>query len=70
MGQPGFWDNNERAQKHIGTLNSLKRSILPVAAFRKKLDDLDVMLELIEGAAPSEQDAYTRELVEDRKSVV
>lgn len=64
MGAPGFWDNNERAQKHIAGLNALKRAILPVAAYRKKLDDLAVLLELVEAAGPAEQEAYTREVVD------
>ena len=47
MGAPGFWDNNERAQKHIAKLNSLKRAVLPVVAFHKKAEDIGVMLELV-----------------------
>ena len=43
MGAPGFWDNNERAQKHIAKLNGLKKSVLPVVAFQKKVDDIGVM---------------------------
>jgi peptide chain release factor 2 len=64
MGAPGFWDNNERAQKHIAGLNGLKRAILPVAAYRKKLDDLAVLLELVEAADKTEQEQYTREVVD------
>ncbi|MEO7597688.1 MAG: peptide chain release factor 2 [Opitutus sp.] len=62
MGNPTFWDNTERAQKHIGKLNILKKTILPVAAFQKKVDDLDVMVELVETASPGEVDSYTKEL--------
>jgi len=62
MGSPGFWDNNERAQKHIAKLNGLKRSVLPVAAFRRKVEDADVMLELVEASAPAEREAYEKEL--------
>ena len=64
MGAPGFWDNNERAQKHIASLNRLKNTVLPVAAFKKKADDLDVMVELIESASdtPAEQAAHAAEL--------
>ena len=51
MGAPGFWDSNERAQKHIGKLNTLKRAVLPVVAFQKKVDDVGVMLELVEAAS-------------------
>jgi peptide chain release factor 2 len=62
MGDPAFWDNNERAQKHIAKLNVLKRSVLPVVAFQAKVDDTDVMLELVEGLDASEREAHVREL--------
>jgi peptide chain release factor 2 len=62
MGAPGFWDNNERAQKHIAKLNSLKRAVLPVVAFQKKVDDVGVMLELVEVASASERETYEKEI--------
>jgi len=62
MGAPTFWDNNERAQKHIGKLNGLKKSVLPVVAFQKKVDDVGVMVELVEGADGAEKEMYAGEL--------
>ena len=62
MGDPTFWDNNDRAQKHIAKVNTLKRAVLPVVAFKKRVDDLDVMVELIEAGSPEEQEEYTTEL--------
>ena len=62
MGAPAFWDNNERAQKHIGKLNALKRSVLPVVAFQKKVDDVGVMVELVEAADGAERETYAQEL--------
>ncbi len=62
MGAPGFWDNNEKAQKHISKLNGLKRMIGGLVSFNKKLDDAAVMVELIESAEPAEQEAYAKEL--------
>jgi peptide chain release factor 2 len=62
MGAPTFWDNNERAQKHIGKLNALKRAVLPVVAFQKKIDDAGVMVELVEAASPAEREHYAKEL--------
>ncbi|HEY4301884.1 MAG TPA: peptide chain release factor 2 [Candidatus Didemnitutus sp.] len=62
MGRPNFWDNNDRAQKHIAKLNGLKRAIVGVVSFNRKLDDAAVMTELIESAAPNEQEAYAKEL--------
>jgi len=62
MGETAFWDNNERAQKHIGKLNGLKRAVLPVVAYQRKVDDVGVMVELIEASAPGERETYEREL--------
>ena len=62
MGAPGFWDSNERAQKHIAKLNGLKKSVLPVVAFQKRVDDLDVMVELVEAASADERETYAKEL--------
>ncbi|HEY1792530.1 MAG TPA: peptide chain release factor 2 [Opitutaceae bacterium] len=62
MGVPGFWDSNERAQKHIGKLNAMKRSVLPVAAFHGRVDDIAVMLELVSAADGPEREAHEREL--------
>ena len=62
MGAPGFWDNSERAQKHIAKLNSLKRAIGGLMGFNRKLDDAAVMVELIESADPTEQESYAAEL--------
>ncbi len=62
MAAPAFWDNNERAQKHIAKLNAMKRAVLPVVAYQKKVDDTGVMLELIEAAGPAEREQYSREL--------
>jgi len=62
MGAPDFWNNNDRAQKHIAKLNGLKRAIGGLVAFHKKLDDAAVMVELIESAGPGEKEAYAAEL--------
>jgi peptide chain release factor 2 len=62
MGAPTFWDNNERAQKHIAKLNGLKKSVLPVVAFQKKVDDVGVMVELVDAADGAEKDVYAKEL--------
>ncbi len=62
MGAPGFWDNNDRAQKHIAKVNALKKAVLPVVDFRKKLADIDVMEELIDTGSPAEKEEYAAEL--------
>ena len=70
MGAPGFWDNNERAQKHIAKLNVLKRAVLPVVAFQKRVDDAGVMVELVESAEPAEREHYERELEQTTAAMI
>ena len=62
MGAPDFWNNNDRAQKHIAKLNGLKKAVLPVVAYHKKLEDVAVMVELVEAASPAERESYAQEL--------
>jgi peptide chain release factor 2 len=62
MGSPTFWDSNDRAQKHIAKLNGLKKAVLPVVAFQKKIDDVHVMTELVEAASAGEKEMYAQEL--------
>ena len=62
MGAPGFWDNSDKAQRHIAQVNGLKKSVNPVVNFRKKIEDIDVMLELIESGSPEDQAEYSAEL--------
>ncbi|MFZ5494045.1 MAG: peptide chain release factor 2 [Verrucomicrobiota bacterium] len=62
MGAPDFWNNNDRAQKHIAKLNGLKKAIGGLVAFNKKLDDAAVMVELVQAAEPAEREAYAKEL--------
>jgi len=70
MGAPTFWDNSDRAQKHIAALNAMKRTVLPVVAFQKKVDDIGVMVELVESASPGEREPYEQELVEQVGTMV
>jgi peptide chain release factor 2 len=70
MGAPTFWDNSDRAQKHIAKLNGLKKAVLPVVAFQKKVDDVGVMVELVESAGPGEREAYESELSEQVTGMV
>lgn len=64
QGSPDFWNNNERAQKHIAKLNGLKKAVLPVVAFHKRVEDLGVMVELVEAASGAELETYAKELNE------
>lgn len=62
MGAPDFWDNNDKAQRHIAQVNGLKKAVLPVVDFRKKIEDIDVMLELIDSGSAEEKAEYSAEL--------
>ena len=62
MGEPGFWDAPDRAQKHIAKVNGLKRIISGLVTFNKRVDDATVMVELIEASSPAEQEEYAKEL--------
>lgn len=70
MGAPEFWNNSERAQKHIAQVNHLKRTIGGLVAFNKKLDDANLMVELIEAATPAEREDYAKELNASVSSMV
>lgn len=70
MGSPTFWDHSDKAQKHIGKLNALKKAVLPVVAFKKKVDDVSVMVELVEAAEGAEQDQYAKELNDQVNAMV
>lgn len=48
MGAAGFWDDQEAAQAVILRVKSLKAVISPWGAFESRLEDGDVMLEMIE----------------------
>lgn len=55
MGEAGFWDDQEAAQPVISRVKSLKAVIEPWSAFEGRLEDGDVMLEMVE--EESDEDA-------------
>jgi len=46
MGQPGFWDNHERAQGVVTELKSLKSIVEPLERSMQAAEDLDTLFEL------------------------
>jgi peptide chain release factor 2 len=56
-----FWANPDAARKVIDDLNLLKRKAEPLAAFSKRLEDVQVLLELGEAELPSGQDLVQKE---------
>jgi peptide chain release factor 2 len=48
MSAPGFWDNQESAQKTTGELSALNGTLKPLLALSTSADDLEVLLEFAE----------------------
>ena len=48
MAQPGFWDDQEKAQQVVGELKSLKSLVKPLSDALAASDDLETMLEMAE----------------------
>ncbi len=48
MGEPGFWDDNESAQKTVGDLKSLKSIVGPMDELTSSVDDLTALFEMAE----------------------
>lgn len=46
MGQPGFWDDNESAQKTVGQLKALKAIVGPMNELSSSVEDLSVLMEM------------------------
>lgn len=56
-----FWANPDAARKVIDDLNLLKRKAEPMSAFTKRLEDVQVLLELGEDEPPTGQDMVQKE---------
>jgi peptide chain release factor 2 len=58
MGEPGFWDSQEKAQQTVQRLKSLKADTEAFARVKQRLDDLEVLDELAtaEGDAGAQAD--------------
>ena len=49
MAAPGFWDNQEKAQKTIGQLKSLNSVVTPHEQAHSSAEDLTALIEMAEG---------------------
>lgn len=61
MGEPGFWDSQEGAQKVIGQANGLKNIIQGIVVYQKRLEDAVALKDLIQEAG-EEEAGYVAEL--------
>ncbi len=48
MSTPGFWDNKDKAQQSTSEISRLKALIAPVRAMERRIEDLEVLLEMAE----------------------
>jgi peptide chain release factor 2 len=55
MGKPGFYENRERANVLINELKALTATVEPIQALLKKVEDLQVLLELARESADTEE---------------
>ena len=70
MGQPGFWDDQEKAQETVARLKSVKKETDAFAAAGRILDDLEVLHELAEAEKDhSAQAEVQTELEKARKAI-
>ncbi len=62
MGQQGFWDNKAVAQKTATTVSRLKSSLGKIVGFREKVDELQLMCELVAESSNGDSADYEAEI--------
>jgi peptide chain release factor 2 len=65
MAAETFWNNREQAQKLIDEAGALRRNLEPLLEAEKKLEDLQVMTELVEGEPAAAQGKLLPEVQRD-----
>lgn len=70
MGEPGFWDRQEHANRVATEASQLKNSIQPIIEFQREIDDLGAMEELIDASDGDEAEEFVREYHEAVRSMV
>jgi len=70
MAAPGFWDNQEAAQRTVQDLKGLKEIVEPATAIEQALDDAQVLSELAaEEDDPSALDGLAADLAEAERAL-
>ncbi len=59
MTAPDFWDDKESAQKTVGEVSRIKGKLTPIQDLERRLEDLDVLLEMAEDDLESAREAET-----------
>ena len=62
MGESAFWENHENAQKKASQISQIKQLINPVIEFKKRLEDLEAIEELVSEASDEEAQELLREI--------
>ncbi len=62
MGEPGFWDNQENSRKTATRLSQIKREIEKVVEFRARVDDLQVMCDLVAESEGDDSAQFVEEI--------
>jgi peptide chain release factor 2 len=70
MGENGFWDNQESANKIVTKVSHLKGSIQPIIKFNGKIEDVQTLVELIEDLEEEEADEYLAEIRESTAALL
>jgi len=63
MGEGGFWDDPEAAQRTVARLKRVRGALDPLLAMRERLEELEVMIDLVEEAGGDEEDEDLRALL-------
>jgi peptide chain release factor 2 len=67
MSMQGFWNHQESAQQVVTEVSRLKQSINPLIAFKGRVDDLKVLIELVDEAG---DDPGTEQEIQDGAAVL
>ena len=67
MSRPGFWDNQEEAQKVVGKLKRLKAVVVPVTELVAKIEDIETLYEL---ASEEQSDETYREAADEADGLI
>ena len=62
ISQPDFWDQPEAARKVVAAASHLKKSVETLIDYRKHLEELEVMLELLSESQGDEATTYKKEV--------
>jgi peptide chain release factor 2 len=70
MSETSFWDRPDDARATIAEAHRLKNIFIPIAAFCKRLDDLQAMADLIEEGSEAEVGEYAKEAAATATSMI